>query len=284
MAGLLVTFIVGIAFILASSVIGFIVVRGLTYFYSHLLLYHQIYRNHANMVAYVGSPHPDDDKSIEDYMNSETCEEGVNESKNIKKVPEKKKTPKVLIDFEKGVREEANETFSDKIWSVGYYSTAGNALVFAIIIGYLSIVSTVISPSQRLWQSLIGIAIVIPFINSLIRVIALYDGNILDQKVDFDSTFRQSFQDLSVSFVSSLYFIWMIVFTGYIFAGNWGELSVPLPEPVLLSLFGLLFILLVVSFINGAITEFILIRKTNYKIPNYEPSSLGELYEDNDRN
>lgn len=279
MPSIFVTFVVGFSFILASSFIGFIVIRGLTWFYSHLLLYHRIYRNHASIVAYKGSPHPDDNKSIEDYINSEICEKGINQSENIKKVPEKK-TPKILIDFEEGVRREASETFSDKVWSVGYYSAAGNSLVFAIIIGYLAIASTIINASQGLWQSLVGIAVVIPFINSLIRVIALYDGNILAQTLEFDSTYRQSFQDLSVSFVSSLYFIWMIVFTGYIFAGDWTELNIPLPEPVLPALLGLLAIIVVFSFVNGMVTEVILLGKANYNKPNFDPSSLGELYED----
>jgi hypothetical protein len=261
-------YILGFCFIVTFSFVGIIVIRGLSWFYSHFLLYHKVRENHANIVAYKGEP-DSDKKSAQDFVDLETCESDINGSLKIEEVSETR-TPKILLNFEENVRKEAAETFSDKIGSVIFYSTVGNILVFFIFLGYSMIATGVLESGVR--KPLLGIAVAIPFINSAIRVTALSDWKIWHHTLKFDREFRNSLQDLSVSFISSLYFIWMLLFSAYIFRG--ANISIPLTGQNIRWLAVLFALIIFLSFTLGIITEKILEKGVNFVEFNYETTPI----------
>jgi hypothetical protein len=262
-------YFLGFCFIITFSFVGIIVVRGLSWFYSHFLLYHKVRGDHANIVAHRGEP-DGDETDIKHFVDMEVCESDIKDSKQIENVSENKE-PKVLLDFKKNIREEAAESFSDKIGSVIFYSAVGNILVFFIFLGYSMIATGILESGVR--KALLGIAIAIPFINSAIRVTALSDMRILDHTLDFNKEFRDSLQDLSVSFISSLYFIWMLLFSAYIFRG--ASISIPLTGENISWLAVLFVVIIILTVLLGILTEKILAKGVNFAEFNYEKSPIN---------
>jgi hypothetical protein len=217
-----------IIFSVISSIAGMALLRGGYKFYIDLLTYHRLPEDYDNLIAYNGEPEED---TVENVVESDLIRDDIGAIKRISNVPDHQ-IPKMLYNFEKGVKNEATEIFRSKILVLWFYSSVGNFVGVVIVAAHLAVLSSTFSFGPNMGPSLIATSFMIAGIHTAMRLAALYDFTFFNSSEDLGRDFRDKVGEIGQSFFLSLYFLWTLVVSVLFSQGQFGDAISSLPSPV----------------------------------------------------